>query len=253
MKGFEPKIIAFLCNWCSYAGADLAGISRFQYPTNIRVIRVMCSGRVDPVFVIESFITGCDGVLVLGCHPGDCHYLTGNYYAEKKMKMMRKVLDIAGIEPDRLYLDWVSAGEGDRFARIVTDFTGRIRERGPLANGDASLTDRLLTVKDVLEGEKIRWLVGKEKALTEAGNVFNDMVSVEAFDALMEKNLRNEFNKCRILHMLDKAPLTVEEISKRSHLGTEEVSSYLVDIEGEGRIAIHSIEGRNPRYIRVER
>ena len=253
MKGFEPKIIAFLCNWCSYAGADLAGISRIQYPTNIRVIRVMCSGRVDPVFMIEAFITGCDGVLVLGCHPGDCHYLTGNYYAEKKMKMMQRILKIGGITPDRLYLDWVSAGEGDRFARIVTDFTDRVRERGPLCNGDASLKVRLLTIKDVLEGEKIRWLVGKEKALTEAGNVFSDMVSVEEFDALMERNLRNEFNKCKILRLLKDDPLTVHEISKRSHLGTEEVSSYLVDIEGEGRIAIHSIEGRNPKYIRVER
>jgi DNA-binding transcriptional ArsR family regulator len=135
----------------------------------------------------------------------------------------------------------------------VTDFTHRVRERGSISNDDPSVKERLLTVKDVLEGEKIRWLVGKEKELTEAGNIFSDVVSVEEFDALMERNLRNEFNRCKILRLLNDVPLTVREISKRSHLGPEEVSSYLVDIEGEGRIAIHSIEGRNPKYIKVGR
>lgn len=249
MQQFEPKIISFLCNWCSYAGADLAGISRIQYPTNIRVIRVMCSGRVDPIFIIEAFVSGFDGVLVLGCHPGDCHYLTGNYQAEKKMKMTKKILKISEINSDRLCLDWVSAGEGDRFAKIVTDFTNKIKEIGPLYNGDKSIKQQLLITKKVLEEEKIRWLVGRQKELIEVGNVFNDVIPEDEFDELIERNLMDEYNKNKIAQLLKDNPLFVNEISKHANLRLEDVSSYLVDLEGEGKITIHSIEGRNPKYI----
>ena len=126
-KEFQPKILGFLCNWCAYAGADLAGVSRFQYPTNIRVIRVMCSGRVDPTHVFNAFKKEIDGVAVLGCHHGDCHYQTGNYEAENKMIMTKKVLEKIGITPDRLYLDWVSAAEGKRFSEVISEFTDTIR------------------------------------------------------------------------------------------------------------------------------
>lgn len=120
---FEPKIIGFLCNWCSYAGADLAGISRMEYPTNVRIVRVMCSGRIDPIIVLEAFRQGADGVLVTGCHPGDCHYTSGNYQTERKMKMLKKLIGIAGIEPQRLRLEWISAAEGERFTDVVKEFT----------------------------------------------------------------------------------------------------------------------------------
>ena len=129
--GFEPKIIAFLCNWCSYAGADLAGVSRYQYPTNTRTVRVMCSSRVDPVQMIEMFIHGADGVLVGGCHLGDCHYITGNYYTEKKFKLAKKLLSRSGFNADRLRLEWVSASEGERFSKVVEDFVGQVRALGP--------------------------------------------------------------------------------------------------------------------------
>jgi len=129
---FEPKIIAFLCNWCSYAGADLAGVSRIQYPPNIRIIRVMCSGRIDPAFVLEAFKNGADGVLVAGCHlPSDCHYLSGNFKAARRIALLRKVLADFGIEPERLRLEWVSASEGDRFAAIVRAMVEEIRKLGP--------------------------------------------------------------------------------------------------------------------------
>jgi len=129
---FEPKIVAFLCNWCAYAGADLAGVSRIQYPTNVRAIRVMCSGRVDPVFVLEAFKDGADGVLVAGCHlPSDCHYLTGNFKAERRVLLLKKVLEQFGIEPERLRLEWVSASEGDKFATVIKDMTEQIRKLGP--------------------------------------------------------------------------------------------------------------------------
>jgi len=130
-KEFKPTIVAFLCNWCSYAGADLAGLSRFQYPPSIRVIRVMCSGRVDPIFVLKSFEEGADGVLVGGCHIGDCHYISGNLQTQERMQNLIKVLGIIGIGSDRLRLEWVSAGEGQKFQQVVIEFTNKLKELGP--------------------------------------------------------------------------------------------------------------------------
>ena len=129
---FEPKIVGFLCNWCAYAGADLAGVSRIQYPTNLRIIRVMCSGRIDPAFVLEAFKDGADGVLVAGCHlPSDCHYLSGNFKAQRRIFLLKNVLEQFGIEPERLRLEWVSASEGDRFAKVITELVEEIRKLGP--------------------------------------------------------------------------------------------------------------------------
>ncbi|MDH7563441.1 MAG: hydrogenase iron-sulfur subunit [Candidatus Bathyarchaeota archaeon] len=131
-NGFEPKIIGFLCNWCSYAGADLAGVSRIQYPPNIRIIRVMCSGRIDPAFVLEAFKDGADGVLVAGCHlPSDCHYISGNFKALRRITLLKKALAEFGIEPERLRLEWISASEGDKFAAVVRDMTEQIKKLGP--------------------------------------------------------------------------------------------------------------------------
>ncbi|MEM2912208.1 MAG: hydrogenase iron-sulfur subunit [Candidatus Bathyarchaeia archaeon] len=131
-KEFEPKIIGFLCNWCSYAGADLAGVSRIQYPPNIRIIRVMCSGRIDPAFILEAFKNGADGVLVAGCHlPFDCHYLSGNFKTLRRVTLLKKVLKEFGMEPERVRLEWISASEGDKFAAVVRDMVEEIRKLGP--------------------------------------------------------------------------------------------------------------------------
>ena len=128
---FEPKIVAFLCNWCAYAGADLAGTSRIQYPPNIRPIRVMCSGRVDPIFILEALKLGADGVLVAGCHPGDCHYQSGNYKAVRRVELVRKLLEELGLEPERVKFAYVSASEGRRFAEVVKEFVEELKKLGP--------------------------------------------------------------------------------------------------------------------------
>ena len=127
---FEPNILAFCCNWCSYAGADLAGVSRFQYPTNIRIIRVMCSGRVEPAFILEALKDGADGVLITGCHIGDCHYIDGNRNAEVRINSTIDALKYLGLD-GRLRLEWVSASEGARFAEVVSEFTAEIKKLGP--------------------------------------------------------------------------------------------------------------------------
>ena len=129
--GFQPLILAFACNWCSYAGADLAGISRIQYSPAVRIVRVMCSGMVHPNFVIEALTKGADGVILCGCHPGDCHYLDGNLRAEKRAEALKHMLQDFGIEEERFRLEWVSASEGPRFAQVMTEFTEEIRRLGP--------------------------------------------------------------------------------------------------------------------------
>jgi F420-non-reducing hydrogenase iron-sulfur subunit len=128
---FEPKIIAFLCNWCTYAGADLAGTSRIQYPTNIRIIRMMCSGSLDPTYVLKVLLEGADGVLIGGCHPGDCHYISGNLKARRRVAILKSVLADAGIDPERVWLRWISASEGAYFAKTVKEMVERIRKLGP--------------------------------------------------------------------------------------------------------------------------
>jgi F420-non-reducing hydrogenase iron-sulfur subunit len=131
-NGFEPRIIGFLCNWCSYQGADMAGTARARYPTNVHIVRVNCSGRVDPAFVLKAFAEGADGVIVAGCHPGDCHYTSGNYKTLRRMPLVSGVLEAFGIEPQRFRFEWVSAAEGARWARLVTEMTEQVRALGPL-------------------------------------------------------------------------------------------------------------------------
>ncbi len=130
-SNWEPKIVAFLCNWCSYAGADLAGVSRLQYGTNIRIIRVPCSGRINPLYLLKALQNGVDGVLVSGCHPGDCHYISGNLVARRKFALIKKMAEYIGIEPERIQFSWVSASEGQRFAALINKVIDDVKRVGP--------------------------------------------------------------------------------------------------------------------------
>ena len=247
---FEPKILSFLCNWCAYAGADLAGVSRFQYPPNTRVIRVMCSGRVDPVFIPKAFLAGYDGVMVLGCHPGDCHYLTGNVHAEQKMGLTRKLLAMEKIESERLLLDWVSAGEGERFSRVIREFVEKIRGLGPFPLNQ-EMKRRLEAIDASLEGEKIRWMVGKGYELTEKENVYGERLPKEKLEKLIEETIRDELIKNRIIGIVQAKYLSAKEISDTLNLELKETLSYLALLVGEGKIGFDpSEEGKIPKYVR---
>ncbi len=140
METFEPKIVGFLCNWCSYEGADSVGRAQKVYPPNLKIIRVMCSGRVDPQFIITAFKEGADGVLVLGCHPGDCHYKTGNFQALKRHTLLKNMLAQFGIEKERLKLEWISATEADKFVQVVSDMVETVKKLGPLAGISRMIT-----------------------------------------------------------------------------------------------------------------
>lgn len=131
--GWEPRILAIFCNWCTYTASDLAGVSRMRYAPNARIIRVMCSGRVDPQFVLEGFARGADGVLIGGCHPGDCHYVHGNYKALRRFRLLQRLLTDLGIPPERFRLEWISASEGEKVKRVMDDMTAQMRALGPLA------------------------------------------------------------------------------------------------------------------------
>jgi coenzyme F420-reducing hydrogenase delta subunit len=239
---FEPKILAFACNWCSYAGADLAGISRIQYPSNMRIIRVMCSGRVDPVFVLDALSKGVDGVMVLGCHPGDCHYISGNFMAERKMKWTRELIEKAGVDPKRFRLEWISASEGERFANTVKEFTEQVKELGPITGEDKEkISEALQAAKKVADESRVRILMGKERELVEEGNVYGEKAVQEDFDGLMKETLEDEHTREKIL-----------QIAKMENMPSQTIGRHVMWLRHKGKIALHGIEGRSPLYKTVE-
>ena len=247
MTAFEPKIIGFLCNWCCYAGADLAGVSRFQYPPNIRIIRVMCSGRIDPALIVEAFMGGVDGVFVGGCHIGDCHYMTGNVHAEKKIKLLNKMLVSAGFEAKRLRLEWVSAAEGQRFSEVITEFTREIKDLGP-NKPTREVVAPLQAAKSALEDFRLRALVSKEHQVVDEGNVYGIKKSPEEFDEVMERAILAEFNRKRILHRTRDKPLSVKDLAEKMNIQTKEVLWHIVSLRRNNFIELTSIEDRTPYY-----
>jgi len=251
---FEPKILGFLCNWCSYAGADLAGVSRIQYPPNMRVIRVMCSGRVDPVFIFKALLTGIDGVFVLGCHPGDCHYLEGNYEAEKKFIMVQKFLKMVNFDK-RIRLDWVSASEGARFAQVVTEFIESIREQGPSPlsgeNIDQELFNNLKAMENSVSSDRIRALVGRERKITEVENEYGEKVPIDEFNAIFDEAIHDEFVRHRILLSLSTKVLSVKDLATELKLDPSEILENMLTLKSRGEIDYQKIDGNTPLYMRI--
>ncbi|UCG69831.1 MAG: hydrogenase iron-sulfur subunit [Thermoplasmata archaeon] len=253
MAKFEPKILAFACNWCSYAGADLAGVSRMQYPPNMRIIRVMCSGRVDPIFILDALAKGVDGVMVLGCHPGDCHYISGNLMAEKKMRWVADLIEKAGVNPQRLRLEWISASEGERFANTVKDFTNQIRELGPIRGKEQKgISAELQAAEKVASDSRVRILLGKERELLEEGNVYGEKKSQDEFDELMRNILDAEHTRSKILLLAKDEPKSVKEISEKLDIPSWEVGKHVMWLRHKGKMALSRIDDRSPKYITVE-
>jgi F420-non-reducing hydrogenase iron-sulfur subunit len=255
MSEFEPKIIGFLCNWCSYAGADLAGVSRIQYPSNIRIVRVMCSGRIDPTIPLEVFIKGADGVMVLGCHPGDCHYAEGNLYEERKIKMLKKLVALAGLEPERLKLEWVSASEGQRFAQVVTEFTEQVRKLGPSPISGKNCREILLNLeaaKNAASDFRLRVLVGRERELTEKCNVYEERISQEEFDSLLDETVNDEFLRQKIHLLTQTEPLSVKSLALATGIKPAAVLKQIVNMRRRNMITVDSIKGTTPLYRALE-
>lgn len=259
LEAFEPAIVGFLCNWCSYAGADLAGTSRLSYPTNLRVIRVMCSGRVDPGLMLEPFLRGADGVMVLGCHPADCHYLTGNYQAEQRAFCVRAVLDHLGIDRGRLCLDWVSAAEGARFAELVAEFVRQVKRLGPIGCIESQeglpkreFIRRVQVAKRVVEGEKFRWLVGRRKALLEEENVYKEHLSGRRFNDLMRAIVAEECLRAAIELLTEAGPVSVKDMAKILGVSAGKVLEHTAYLKKSGILELHDVSGCSPRYVSLK-
>jgi coenzyme F420-reducing hydrogenase delta subunit len=248
---WEPRIVAFCCNWCSYAGADLAGVSRVQMPANFRIVRIMCSGRVDPELCVRLLREGLDGILVLGCHPGDCHYIEGNYFAEIKMEWTKKLLDKTSFGSGRLMLDWVSASEDQLFASIVSGFQERIKELGPNPIDDPKSQDlrddldaALLTLRDF----RLRALMGKVRTIRDDGNVYGENVRRSELDALVADAVESEYVRNGILVVAKDKDWSVPQLAERFGRETEEIMKHVVRLRQRNTLNMTRIKDNDPFY-----
>jgi F420-non-reducing hydrogenase iron-sulfur subunit len=250
---WEPKVIGFLCNWCSYAGADLCGVSRYQYPTNIRAVRVMCSTRISPHLVLDIFKAGADGVLLGGCHIGDCHYISGNYYTEKRVRLMKRLLEESGLESDRLRLEWVSASEGEKFSKVVTEFTEQIRKLGPSkVKQDEKLRTKVAAADGASETFRLRALVGKELNLVNKGNVYDNKLDPAELDRIIDSATEEEFERSLILELSRDKPRSVKELGEIMEVPTDQVLRHIVALRQKNMIAMEHPEGFTPTYKTIE-
>jgi len=248
-KEWEPKIVGFLCNWCSYAGADLCGVSRFQYPTNIRLIRVMCSTRVSPHLVLEVLEAGADGILLGGCHLNDCHYMTGNFHTEKRVQLMKRLLKEAGVEEDRLRLEWVSASEGEKFSKVVTEFTERIRALGPSnVRKDDRLKARVAAADDASETFRLKALIGKEYNLLSKGNAYGDATDPDKLTGIIDIATEDEFERALILELARNKPVSVKQLGEIMDVPMDKILRHIVLLRQNSKIAMEHPEGFTPLY-----
>jgi coenzyme F420-reducing hydrogenase delta subunit/uncharacterized protein YlzI (FlbEa/FlbD family) len=251
-EDFDPKVLGYLCNWCCYAGADLAGVSRIQYPHNIRIIRIMCSSRLEPSIILEMFIQGIDGIFIGGCHFGDCHYMEGNYHAIHKIELTKKLLAKAGLNPNRLRLEWVSASEGQRFAQIMKEMSLQIKELGPNPvsgkNPDLNKMEQLLIARNAADDFRLRLIVGKTYILTDKVNAYNEKIEEERYKELIDEILDEEFLRQRILMSLSKKSKSVKDIAKDIRTPSSLVLEHLVVLRDRGLVGLERIEGQSPIY-----
>ena len=251
---WEPRIVAFCCNWCSYAGADLAGVSRVQIPTNFRIIRIMCSGRIDPALCTRLLSEGMDGVMVLGCHPGDCHYIDGNHFAEIKMHWAKELLKRTAFGDERLMLDWVSASEGQRFASIVSGFIDRIKALGPNPISDPrnqEMREELEAATLTLNDFRLRALMGKVRIIRDEGNVYGEAVKRTELDAIVGDAMDSEYLRNAILVMSTDREWSVPQLAERLHRSTQQVMRHVVRLRQRNMLALTRIEGDDPLYKRM--
>lgn len=254
MKELEPRILAFLCNWAGYAAYDLAGTKHIQLPA-ILEMRVMCTGRVDPLQMIEAFRNGFDGVMLVGCRKGECRYENGNYYAESRIHWLKKALQHIGVHPDRLYCDWIGADEEQVFKGVTERFIAKVSSLGKLGRADGIEKEKLLSglkvLKEVFAGERMRWLTGKDPEMSGGTDVFGNAVSADIFEKEVMDIFRNEFDRCSILVAMEDAARSVVEIAKMTALSSETVMQEIVVLKRLGKLNLEGIVEGVPQYKRM--
>ena len=254
MKELEPRILAFLCNWAGYAAYDLAGTKHLQLPPILEV-RVMCTGRVDPLQLIEAFLNGFDGVMLVGCRKGECRYENGNYYAERRIHWLRKALQHIGVHPDRLYCDWIGADEEQAFKGAMERFSVKISSLGKLgkANGieREKLDSRLKALKETFAGERIRWLTGKDLEMSGRTDVFGSPMSASVFEKEVMDIFRNEYQRSSILVASEDAARSVVEIANITALSSENVMQEIIVLKRLGKLNLEGVVEGVPKYKRT--
>jgi len=221
-------------------------------PAYVNVARVNCIGRLDPATIIETFERGADGVMLVGCKPPDCHYVEGNLQAERVVKMVGKLLNLAGVESERLKIFWVSPLEEKDFSRLVKNFSKEVAKFGPLPLGnrkyDAKLSTNILAAKDAVNGFRLRVLLGREKELTESVNVYGEKISDENFDALLDDVVREEYTRYKIHQLTRSGSLSVKELAKEIGITPDEVLKQIVEMRRKNMIQFDCLEGQTPLY-----
>ena len=253
---FRPKIIGFVCNWSLPPEVGVESTTRIRGYPKINIVRVMCVGRIDPVIVLETFVKGADGILVIGCPPPDCHYVEGNLQAEQKVKMLKKLISLTGLESERLQLDWGYPFEIESFAKIVDDFRNQVAVLGqsPLAgeNLDEKVLLNVSAAKNAVADFRLRAIVGRENELTEGINVYEEKISHEEFDDLLDEIVRAEFIRHKIHLLIKRKPLSVKELAAIIDLKPALVLRHIVDMRRKGMIALDGVEGTTPLYRALE-
>ncbi|MEA2090428.1 MAG: hydrogenase iron-sulfur subunit [Thermoproteota archaeon] len=252
----EPKIVCFLCNWVFCDIAETKTNQTSQIPPNVNVARVMCIGRVDPVVVLETFEKGADGVLLVGCTPPDCHFVEGNLYAEYTVKMLKNLLGLIGLEPERLDIRWHSPIEEVKFIHLIKDFTAQIQKFGssPLAGQkfDEKVLLNVLAAKNAAEDFRLRVLTGRERELTEDFNVYGEKIPQEEFDALLDEIIKAEFIRHKIHLLTKEKPLSVKEIATITNMKPALVLRHIVNMRRKGMITLDHVERTTPLYKALE-
>lgn len=243
----EQKIIAFCCHWCALGAADLAGVSRFEYPANVRIVRVMCSGRVDPSFVLKAFERGALGVLVAGCEFPTCHYINGNHYALRNMQMTKRLLEKAGIDPERLRLEWISASQGDRFARTIKEFTKVMDEKGPIAEEKRESIE-LKAAIECASDYRLRILGAKSKEFEESGNRYSERFTHHEIDRLIDEAVKDEFISKKMQILMRGSPRSIKELSGELDESPPKVLKCMQDMKHLGLVELDRLDGAMPIY-----
>jgi F420-non-reducing hydrogenase iron-sulfur subunit len=253
---FRPEIVGFMCNWSLPAEVDFAITQGVRGYPKIHIVQVMCVGRIDPAIVLETFAEGADGVLVIGCHPPDCHYIEGNLHAERKIKMLKALMSLTGLEPERLQLDWTYASEIHRFAKITNGFGNQVKVLGPspLAGRrpDANVLLNMKAAKAAAEDFRLRVLVGREMELTEKENAYRERMSQEEFDALLREIIEAEFIRKKIHFLTKEKPMSVKEIAAIVNMKPALVLRQIVSMRMKGMITLDHVERTTPRYKALE-
>jgi coenzyme F420-reducing hydrogenase delta subunit len=254
MNRCEPRILAFLCNWAGYAACDLAGTQHLRLPPFLEV-RVMCTGRVDPLQMIEAFLNGCDGVMLVGCRKGECRYENGNYHAERRVHWVRNALQYIGANPNRLSCDWIGADNAQAFKSVTEEFSAKVASLGRFGESDGiekgELESRLRVLTEVFSGERMRWLTGRDLEMSGGTDVFGNGVSSDAFEKEVMDVFRNEYQRCRILIASGDAPRSVSEIASMTAMSSETVVREIVVLNRQGKLCLDSIVEGVPQYRRA--